>query len=247
MRQISHIIGKIGIIAIAGILAGSGIIAANWHSSPIKNHYIVVFHTHFRKAGIIVFNGVNYTGWGISIVSNGTYAISASANAGFQFDHWSSEGGISVTESYSSSTTVNVSGNGVLMAWFIPTNSSQCRVVFHINPPNTGTITFNGNSYSNGEIATVSNGTYAISASANAGFQFDHWSSEGGISVTESYSSSTTVNVSGNGVLMAWFAHSEKMIPFHTIQGKINLSILPFHYMIFPLNILILLLFSTSV
>ncbi len=91
------------------------------------------------------------------------------------------------------------------MAWFTPLNSSQCRVVFHIHPPNAGTISFNGNSYSNGEVTVVSNGTYSISANPNSGYQFDHWKAEGKINVTDPYSPSTTVSIEGNGVIMAWF------------------------------------------
>ena len=78
-------------------------------------------------------------------------------------------------------------------------------ITFYTDPTNGGTITFNGNTYSNGQTTQIVDGTYNIVANPATNYAFNHWSSTGGVTVSNPNSQSTTVTVTGDGSLKAWF------------------------------------------
>jgi GH25 family lysozyme M1 (1,4-beta-N-acetylmuramidase) len=78
-------------------------------------------------------------------------------------------------------------------------------ITFYTDPTNGGTITFDGVTYSNGQSTTKTDGTYSVSANPASNYEFDHWSTTGGVSVANPYSHSTTATVSGDGSIKAWF------------------------------------------
>ncbi len=74
-------------------------------------------------------------------------------------------------------------------------------VTFDTLPPNTGTITFDSVSYSDGDSASKPPNTYNISGNPATGYTFTRWETEGGVSVTDPNSANTTCTVSVNGTL----------------------------------------------
>ena len=196
--------------------------------TPLNSSCRVVFHIQPPKAGTITFNGANYSTGDNIVVANGTYSISANAVPGYQFDHWQTGGRINVSDEYSPITTANVNGNGVIMAWFTPLNSSY-RISFAIHPPNSGTITFDGKEYGNGDSIKISSGTYSISANAEPGYKFDHWQTGGKITISDENSATTTVTINGNGVIIAWFTFGEKMTVNTPSYHKVIIKPVPVH------------------
>ncbi len=81
----------------------------------------------------------------------------------------------------------------------------QRTITFYADPTDGGTITFDGSAYSNGQSTTKTDGTYSVSTNPASNYEFDHWSTTGGVSVANSYSQSTTAAVSGDGSIKAWF------------------------------------------
>jgi hypothetical protein len=81
-------------------------------------------------------------------------------------------------------------------------------ITFYTDPTNGGTITFDGSTYSNGQSTTKIDGGYSVSASPASNYVFDHWSTTGGVSVSNPNSQSTTATVSGTGSIKAWFIYT---------------------------------------
>ncbi len=76
-----------------------------------------------------------------------------------------------------------------------------CTVTFDTDPENTGSTTFDGIDYSDGDTASKSAATYTIMANPEAGYAFTAWQTEGDILVGSASSTTTTCNVSGDGTL----------------------------------------------
>ena len=74
-------------------------------------------------------------------------------------------------------------------------------VTFDTLPPNTGAITFDSVSYSDGDSASKPPDVYNISGNPATGYTFTRWETEGGVSVTDPNSANTTCTVSVNGTL----------------------------------------------
>ena len=109
-----------------------------------------------------------------------------------------------------SNVTVIISGNSVLV------HNPLATVVFETNPTSfaasPGTITFSGQTYSNGQTAEYADDNYQATANAPTGYQFDHWeysghsgSSGSGVYVANINANSTTVQVNSDGWLKAVF------------------------------------------
>ena len=81
----------------------------------------------------------------------------------------------------------------------------EVSVTFTINfrtvPAERGTITFAGVGYDHGSSVSKGAGTYSIAANPAVGYVFVRWETEGGISVLNSDSSSTTCTVVSGGTL----------------------------------------------
>lgn len=165
----------------------------------------ITFYTDPTNGGTINFDGTTFSNGQSTSVQNGQYSIVANPSANYIFDHWSSTCG-TVTNPNSASTTVTVSTTGYLKAWFtyVPT---QYTVTFQTNPTDGGTITFNGNTYNNGQTTTIPAGTYSISANPATNYQFTTWTSTCG-TVTNPNSQTTTLTVSSSGNLKAWFTYN---------------------------------------
>ena len=81
------------------------------------------------------------------------------------------------------------------------TPTTPFAVTLNTSPTFTGTIAFNGNSYSHGLTITEQSGTYDITANPANNYTFSKWETEGNITVLNSNSASTKCTVSGNGTL----------------------------------------------
>lgn len=89
-------------------------------------------------------------------------------------------------------------------------------VTFATNPGSTGSINFNGTTYTNGQNVNVTFGNATAIAMASPGYHFTGWSVTGGLS-TASNTTTTAVTVHGAGSLKANFAPLASSIPPFTI------------------------------
>ncbi len=78
-------------------------------------------------------------------------------------------------------------------------------ITFDTVPSNSGTITFDGVSYSDGDSVSKPPNTYNISANPATGYKFVKWEVEGCITVDDPNSPNITCSVSGNGTIHVEF------------------------------------------
>jgi hypothetical protein len=72
---------------------------------------------------------------------------------------------------------------------------------FDTEPADTGTITLDGASYSDGGSVSKNTGTYSLTANTATGYAFTRWDLFGLLSVADSNSPSTTLTISGTGTI----------------------------------------------
>jgi uncharacterized repeat protein (TIGR02543 family) len=125
--------------------------------------------------------------------------LTATANPGYTFDHWSGNASGS-----SSVTTVTMNGNKSVMAHFI---QSAYTLTITVNPAAGGSVTADpGPPY-------YYNDTVTLTATANPGYAFDHWSGDASGSSTV-----TTVTMNGNKSVTAHFTQKQYTLTI-TIEG----------------------------
>jgi subtilisin family serine protease len=79
------------------------------------------------------------------------------------------------------------------------------EITFLTEPPDVGSITFSGTTYTNGQSGEYTAGTYQIEANVPKGYIFYNWVTTGGVSVANSESQQTIASVTGSGSLIAVF------------------------------------------
>jgi len=184
------------------------------HFAPQRT---ITFYTDPPAGGTITFDDSAYSNGQSTTRPDDTYPVSANPAPNYEFDHWSTTGGMSVSNPDSQFTTATVTGDGSIKAWFnyIP---PQRTITFYTDPPAGGTITFDGSAYSNGQSTTRPDDTYPVSANPAPNYEFDHWSTTGGASVSNPDSQFTTATVTGDGSIKAWFNYipPQRTITFYT-------------------------------
>ena len=115
-------------------------------------------------------------------------------------------------------SNVNLTGNWDLGITPVE-EEQQYTVTFYTNVTGA-TITVNGQTYSNGEQADFTNGTYTVTANPPDGYEFDHWVTVG-ITVDNPNSQTTTMTVNGcGGSLEAHFVPATE--PHYTVTFQAN-------------------------
>jgi hypothetical protein len=89
----------------------------------------------------------------------------------------------------------------LIIEYQFETPTTPFEVTLNTSPAFTGTMTFNGNSYSHGSTITEQSGTYDINANPATNYTFSKWETEGNITVSNPNLNSTKCTVSGNGTL----------------------------------------------
>jgi len=98
-----------------------------------------------------------------------------------------------------------------------------CSVTFYTEPSTVGNISFQGGTYTNGQVDTFTYGTSG-SATANApiGWEFDHWEVTGNVAVSDPNTSPTTVTITCGGTLKAVFRQIQCTVTFYTDPSTIG-------------------------
>ncbi len=164
---------------------------ANFEATT-ANNVVVSFGVRPGGSGTIYFDGEGYTNAGSSSVPIGANALSEAPSSGWIFVAWSVGGGIQIGEG-----TVNVSGTAWINASFVAIG----HVSVVTTPATCGSVSINGNSYGNGAMVLLDEGSYSVSAAScpNYGLTsitgMNHVSVAGGEMV-----------VGGNGSVVAEFS-----------------------------------------
>jgi hypothetical protein len=79
------------------------------------------------------------------------------------------------------------------------------KIYFSTEPPDVGSITFSGTTYTSGQSGEYTAGTYQVEANVPKGYIFYNWVATGGVSVANSESQQTIASVTGSGSLIAVF------------------------------------------
>ncbi len=172
----------------------------------------IIFYTDPTSGDSITFDSSTYTNGQSTTKEEGWYVAHANPPSGYTFNHWTTTGGLIADSPNSQTTNVEVSGDGTLKAWFTP---PPLTVTFYTDPTSGDSITFNGNTYTNGQSTTVNAGTYSITGNPPSGYVFSQWTSTCG-TVTNPNAQSTSVAVSQTGYLKAWFIIPPVTVTFYT-------------------------------
>ena len=98
--------------------------------------------------------------YGHNVRCDSTAVISATANSGYHFDHWS-------TGSTSNPDTLHLTSNTSITAYFVSNNATQYTLTVNSADPTMGSVS-GGGTYSEDAAAT-------LTATANSGYHFTHW------------------------------------------------------------------------
>jgi len=181
----------------------------------------LVFYTDPPTVGNITFEGVTYLygqsgNFSYGLIANAT----ANAPAGWVFDHWIAEGNITISSPTDNPTRVTVSCGGNLTAVF---RQLMCRVVFYTVPSTIGNITFEGDTYTNGQSDTFLYGTSGLAyANAPEGWIFDHWEIVGNVQLSSSTTNPTTFTITCGGNLTAVFRQTQCLVKFFTDPSTVG-------------------------
>lgn len=130
-------------------------------------------------------------------------AISASPASGYSFDRWGVSGSGSVASSSSADTTVTLTGDATVTAYF---STAGLTLTVTAYPSNAGSTTPSGTK-------AVSSGVPVdISATPNTGHSFEYWASSGGASVADPNSADTTVTLTSDGAVTAHFSNAPRLV-----------------------------------
>jgi hypothetical protein len=78
------------------------------------------------------------------------------------------------------------------------TSITTVTINFQTDPSNTGSITLDGNSYTDGTSTSKNTGAYSITANPASGYTFARWEVSGSITPINTNSATTTCSINGN-------------------------------------------------
>jgi len=167
------------------------------------SQYTITFYTNPIESELsITFDGTTYTHDQTGSYASSTYTATANAPAGYSFHHWEYSGGVYVPNIENNPTTIEVTDDGSLKAVF------SALITFHTSPVNVGSITYDGQTFTDGETMWEANlppdygNVRTITANVPSGYMFISWETTGRISVSNSSAALTTLTVDGPGVLI---------------------------------------------
>ena len=187
-------------------IASNGYSFTNWteNGNVVSTNRNYTFTVTGNRTLVANFTQQNYTitvsanpGNGGTATGGGTYqqgqqcTVHATANTGYTFTNWTENGNVVSTNA---NYTFTVTGNRNLVANF---NIQSFTVTVVANPTEGGTVT-GGGTYNYGQTCTVT-------ATPNEGFDFVHWTENGG--AVMSLELSYTFTVTSNRTVQANFVH----------------------------------------
>jgi YVTN family beta-propeller protein len=193
--------------------------------TSIVPHYTLTFVVSPTVCGPITFNNSAQASGSNGSYQQGFYSAIAPACPHYSFRQWNGTFGVSLAAPRNSSSSVKITENGSLTAWYVwvPTVIPHWKVSFSISPAVCGPIAFAGTAQTNGSSGLYVKGNYSATANPCNSYAFQQWNFTGGVAVNRSStSSSTIVTVFGNGTLTAWYVWSGKGGSHATVDFAIS-------------------------
>jgi hypothetical protein len=187
------------------------------HTATAKFEHIMCKVTFYTKPEdkefSITFDDETYYNGETHNITYGSHRANANPPEGWEFDHWECEGNVEVRDKYSNPVEVRIECGGTLIAVFRP---AKCEVTFYAYPT-TGSITFENQTYTDGQSASFEYGTSGpATANPPTCWEFDHWEATDNVNVADPYSNPTTVTIKCGGKLKAVFRRIECEVTFYT-------------------------------
>jgi len=159
-------------------------------------------------------------------IYNGTYLLTYTPhNVSYAFLNWTTIGDVSVSNPYSSTTSITINGNGTVTAFYRWVHMKAIVLldsleVLTVSPTDhLGNITLGSTVYNLPSAVTVLIGDYPlVYAPHNSSYEFLSWKpsdTSGNVVIWDSSNNSTTLTVQGNGDVIAlyWFVGGEVTPP----------------------------------
>ena len=166
------------------------------------------------QSGSINVDGELFDNLPTNTSMNGETPIFAVPEPGFAFDYWELSGGY-ILDPNNNSTLVSITDNQSLIAQFIPLPA----LIFDVSPSGSGEISLSGEIFNNLPNTAPIDGITSLVASPQEGFIFDHWELSGG-TLSNSQNPQTTISITQNETLVAYFTPIELEITFNCIPSN---------------------------
>ena len=188
-------------------LSGQEEIAVSWVSTPAYDLSLESKENTGTTAnlGSVDFDYALYPLPSSISKTEADYQASYTASVGYVFDHWETDGSVSVSDPISNPTMVSLTDNGTLKAVYklrgynvaLESRENTGLTV------NLGLVTFNGMQYLLPNEPSEYTGNYEAQYVPSAGYEFVQWETSGEISVSDVSLNPTGVAVIGDGTLRA--------------------------------------------
>ncbi|MDE1820036.1 MAG: hypothetical protein KGI98_04170 [Euryarchaeota archaeon] len=188
----------------ASVTDALGAIAVTSHTNvtvSVGRTYLVTFLVGPTTGGSITLNGAAVASGNGSRLLMGPYGVVATPSSGFLFVGWAVFGSsvLAVSSPTSASITLQVGGNGTLLAEF--SGFVRYSVDVGIDPGGSAGLSVNGSQALNGSTLSLRAGVYRLVATPTPGFVFLGWVPTGGAWALPNTSNpaSTLLEVAGDG------------------------------------------------
>jgi len=203
-------------ISTTATISGAGTVRAVFISTA--GPFMVAIDTVPQNTGSVLIGGYERTDGQQILIAGGTQTLVARPANGYLFTGWEdSPPVVVITDKTSPNTTCQIAGDEGFVRMKQVLDDGQCRTItFRTTPSNIGSIEFNNTIYTDGMVKTdcILGETYSIKANVAPGYVFMGWLDDGGLSIEDSESISTTCYVSGSGTINMW-TESLRTVEFH--------------------------------
>jgi galactose oxidase-like protein/List-Bact-rpt repeat protein len=181
------------------VLSGSNLVVnySGWVYANFIEYPSLNFSASPSACGPLSFNGSSYASGASAGFSLGMYAAAAPPCPNALFTHWRATGGVLVSAPDDANTSVRLTGNGTLAAFY----GAAAQVRFEVIPSQAaGWILWNGTRVFNDSTIEVRLGNFSLAAEPAMGWKFVGWHLTGGLQAT-----SLGVTLESNGTVSALF------------------------------------------
>jgi len=170
--------------------------------------------------GNTTLDNVTYTLPNNASLLTGDYSLSYTpANESYRFLWWETTGGIALWNPYSNSTTATITGNGAITAVYMARPPVQIPDPILLSQEdnnasrNKGQIRIGESVFNLNNSLLTNSGVYLLEYYPEAGYEFLNWTTSGLITVANASSNPTAANVTGDGVIIAFYRQVTTAIP----------------------------------
>jgi pimeloyl-ACP methyl ester carboxylesterase len=166
-------------------VTGGGTLTVGYVENPVPTPTVAVtVDSAPGSCGPLLLGGSAVGSGSVIDIATGVYALGAPACTGYAFVAWSESGG-AVVASQTAETSVSISSAGTVTAVYAALAVGELTVLVSVSPAACGpTVQVGEGFYGNASLIALEPGNYEVAAAPCAGFEFQGWTTSGGVSVT---------------------------------------------------------------